>query len=277
MPTCTPQACLNAEPPCHDDTCTSAHDGVCDDGSLSHGSGACDAGTDATDCDTAATTTTAHDDDGDWDSNWDSKNHCRASNNDVASNNARLGSCCWRGPDEPFACDSGYRPELDGGDCSWWSGGSGKAMSCKQDSSYTTAARCQEHVAGFCQEQSAGAIAFFFIYMVWELIATVVYAVAACKAAKVPPGTQSSGTQMHSQMQQQHMQHASSAQAMPHVGAVVFATAVAQPVAAVPMSMPHAQAVAMGSPMPHLAQAQAVPMGTAPAVPCSSNPLYSGG
>lgn len=165
MPTCTNQACRNAEPPCHDDTCEYAYDGECDDGSLSHGSGACDAGTDATDCDTAATTTTAHDDDGDW----DSKNHCRASNNDRATNNP-LGACCWRGPDEPFACDSGYRPELDGGDCSWWSGGSGKAMSCKQDSSYTTVPRCEEHVAGFCQEQSAGAIAFCFIYMVWELI-----------------------------------------------------------------------------------------------------------
>jgi hypothetical protein len=135
-----------------------------------------------------------------------------------------------------------------------------------KDSSYTTVARCEVHVSEFCQDRNAGAISFFFVYMVWELIATIIYAVAACKANKVPPGTQISGTQMQ-------MQHAS-AQAMPQAGTVVFATAVAQPVAAVPMAMPQAQAVAVGSPMPQ----QAVMMGLpTEAVPCSSNPLYSGG
>ena len=171
---------------------------------------------------------------------------------------------CWRDPDQPFRCDSGYRPSLTDSSCGFLDTES-KRIRCVKDSSYTTVARCEAHVSEFCQDRNAGAISFFFVYMVWELIATIIYAVAACKAAKVPPGTQTSGTQMQ-------MQHAS-AQAMPHAGAVVFATAVAQPVAAVPMAMPQAQAVAVGSPMPQ----QAVMMGTAEAVPCSSNPLYSGG
>merc|ERR1719199_47767 len=186
---------------------------------------------------------------------------CRASNDPSDT------VCCWRDSDEPFACrHSGYRPELTGDDCTWFSGGTGQEMECVADSRYTTVARCEAHVSEFCQDQHAAPIAIFFIYMVWEIIGTIIYAVAACKAAKVPPGTQSAGTQMHSQMQPQ-MQYAS-AQALPQAGAVAFATAVAQPVAAVPMP----QAMAVGSLMP-----QAVPMGTAEAVPCSSNPLYSGG
>ena len=249
--------CLNFETRCTaGDSCIFSKDGDCDDGSdagstagLCLGSTLgcpCDVGSDTSDCGKKTAPVTKHD-----------GNRCR----DWEKN----GHCCWSSDtfEEPLACDSGYRPELPGGDC--LSNGvvrvkSGEIMTCKKDLGYTTQDDCEAHITQFCQERFASATGFFFAWMVWEIVGVVVYAVAACKAAHVLKGghvaPNQGGTQMQSQFpQMQPQMQQASAQAMPQ-GAVVFATAVAQPVAATPVGMPQA--------LTH-----AVPMGRSQAVPCA--------
>jgi len=175
--------------------------------------------------------------------------------------------CCWSDHDEPFRCDPGYRPELTGNDCHWWygDGGNGEKMKCVQDGSYTTVARCEEHVTEFCRERNGFPIAFFFILMVWELAGCITYSVAACKAANVSPATHTSGTQMQTS-------HAA-AVAVPIAGSVGYATALAQPVPAVPM----AQGSVVPPPLPLEGVAVGGPMPQAQAVDKMGNPIYSGG
>jgi hypothetical protein len=175
--------------------------------------------------------------------------------------------CCWSDHDEPFRCDPGYRPELTGDDCHWWygDGGSGEKMKCVKDRSYTTVARCEEHVTEFCRERNGFPIAFFFILMVWELSGCIIYSVAACKAANVSPATHTSGTQMQTP-------HAA-AVAVPMAGSVAYATAVAQPVPAVPT----AQGSVVPPPLPLEGVAVGSPMPQAQAVDKMGNPIYSGG
>ena len=135
--------------------------------------------------------------------------------------------CCWGSWDEPFACDSGYRPELGGQNC-WWRG---KSMTCKKDSGYTTQGDCQEHIKKICYDQFEGVVEFFFCWMAWAIIGTIIYAVAACKAAKVPSSIE--GPAVGTQMQTIQPGTAQS---------VVMATVIAQPIAAVPMGVLQAQA-----------------------------------
>jgi len=173
--------------------------------------------------------------------------------------------CCWRDHDEPFRCDPGYRPELTGDDCHWlW--GDGEKMKCVKDRSYTTVARCEEHVTAFCRERNGFPISFFFILMVWELAGCIIYSVAACKAAKVSPAIHTPGTQMQSA-------HAAAVAVPVMAGSVSFATAVAQPVPAVAT----AQASVVPPPLPLEGVAVGSPMPQAQAVDKMGNPIYSGG
>jgi hypothetical protein len=153
--------------------------------------------------------------------------------------------CCWGGweSDEPLACDSGYKPELTGGDCFW---GFGQTYECTRDDGHTTRAACESHIAETCSGFYSGSIIFFFMWMLWETIGTIVYAVTACKAAKVTainrvqPAQEPAGTQM------QHPQGI----AVPVATAAAIPAAVAQPSAGYPQPTAYMpQAVAQAVPV----------------------------
>ena len=147
--------------------------------------------------------------------------------------------CCWSSWDEPFACEkAGYRPELTGSYC--WDDTSKFEMACKRDSSYSDQDDCEAHMKQTCEEQLGGFVGYFFAWMVWAIIGTIVYSVAACKAAKVPSSIQDPA-QGGNQMQP----------AVPHATAqpAVLATVVAQPVAQVPMPAVYAQPTAAAAPV----------------------------
>ena len=159
--------------------------------------------------------------------------------------------CCWSSWDEPFACEkAGYRPEFTGSYCG--DDTSKLEMECTRDSSYTTQGDCEAHMNKTCGEQLGGFVEYFFAWMVWAIIGTIVYSVAACKAAKVPSSIRDpaqGGNQMQS--------------AIPHATAqlAVLATVVAQPVAQAPMPTVYAQPTAevpMGIIMPMPVQGQTV-------------------
>lgn len=117
-------------------------------------------------------------------------------------------------------------------------------MECVPDSSYTTTEECESHLGSYCSELYGGAIGFFFWWMAWELIGTVVYAVAACKAAKVVPSNVTPDP-AHGGVSMQPPVAIATAVAQP------TAVAVAHPVAAVPMG----SAVVQGTPPVAVAQA----------------------